>query len=713
MAAASAASPARATRRMVLFALWTALGLIASLAISLTLAGIPARYRELNPVLPQEARQITASFLLVVEVGLAVFFFGVALFIALKRPHDPIALFLALTLVLLGAVETSMTDALINPQWSSVADTWHWPVLILRAVEMICALTLLYIFPDGRFTPPWTRPLAVIWCVANLAWLLFPNLPFNTIYGPTWRATPLASLLVGIGWFGSGIAALVLRYLKSSDVIQRQQTWWIAAGMLAATLGGLLYYGISAFVDSGLLPQYHWYLESRIVLQALGMGLLPVCLAVAVLRYRLFDLDLVINRVLVHGVLTIIVIMFYIGLVTAFNTLFQATNDLFGALLATGLVAVGFQPLRTRLQQVVDRLMYGVRDDPYTIIAHLGQQLDAPRSPAQLLALIAETVAKALKLPYVSIEQSRAAPAETAQVDAPLVATFGTRPAKASQLRAFGMNYRGETIGQLIVALRSGEQRFRQDEQQLLGELARQTGFVLHTIVLNAEILRSRQRLVITREDERLRMRRDLHDGMGPTLASITQRIGLVAALIPNDPVRSIALLGEIETQVRAVIGDIRHLVYALRPPMLDQYGLVGALRLEIERIVADVCIVEISAAELPVLPPALEIAAYRIVLEAVTNVVRHAAAQYCWVTLLLQPGGARDTSDTSAALWLHIQDNGCGMVLRNTTGVGLHSMRERAEEIGGGLDIVTKPGHGTTISAWLPIGNTVVVQGG
>lgn len=705
MAAPSAASPVLAIRAPAMQTLQVALGLIATLAIGLTFAGVPARYRELHQFPLNEAWSFEASSILVVEVGLACFFFAVGLFVAIKLSRDPVAQFLALTLVLLGAVETSMTDALINPAWSTVAATWRWPVLTMRALEMICALTMLYIFPDGRFTPRWTRPLAAIWVLANIAWLLFPDLPFNTIYGPTWRATPLASLLVGIGWFGSGIVALVLRYLRITDDVQRQQTWWAATGIIAAVIGGLLYYGLSAFVDSGFIPPYSWYLGSRIVLQAFGMGLLPICLAVAVLRYRLFDLDMVVNRALVHIVLTLTVIATYISMVTAFGALFRTADDLIGSLIATGLIAVGFQPLRTYLQRLVDRLMYGERDDPYRVIAHLGQRLDAPLSPTQLLPLIAETVATALKLPYVGIEQV-ALPGE-APAPALLVAAYGAHTANPQGLIRFPMSYQGETLGHLLVALRPGEQRFHRVEQQLLADLARQTGFVLHTLALTVDVQRSRQQLVITREEERLRMRRDLHDGMGPTLASIMQRIGLVAMLIPHNPGRSVALLGELEIQVRTVISDIRQLVYALRPPTLDQYGLVEALRLDVERIVSGACAVEIAATAIPALPAAVEIAAYRIALEAVTNVVRHAAAQRCTVELLLETSAARGMASEHVRLLLRIRDDGCGIAARNTLGVGMHSMRERAEEIGGMFAIETYPGRGTTISAALPLGRT------
>ncbi|MFV9503132.1 MAG: hypothetical protein AB4911_01060 [Oscillochloridaceae bacterium umkhey_bin13] len=375
---------------------WLAWLLVVPAAIMLALAGIPARLRELR------ASAGTAEYagpILGIELGLALVFFGTALFVTWKRPRLPMALFLALTLVLLGAVETSLTNALIMPAHSPVAAVWHWPVLILRALEMISALILLYVFPDGQFVPQWTQPLAWIWISLTLAWLVWPDLPFNTLYGPTWRATPVASLLVGVGWFSTGVLALSLRYLREHDPLRRRQTWWVAAGLIAAVLGGMAYYALQVLhfgLGLALLGDAYWV--ARPALQALGMALLPLCLAVAILRYRLFAIDLILNRALVHGTLTLFVIATYIGVVTALGALFRTESLLF-SLLATGLVAVLFQPLRARLQRGVDRLIYGDRAEPYSVLAGLAHQLAAARAPDETLSTLVATVATALRLP--------------------------------------------------------------------------------------------------------------------------------------------------------------------------------------------------------------------------------------------------------------------------------------------------------------------------
>lgn len=668
-------------------------------AIGLTVLGVPARLRELR------ASEGTAPHtwpILGIELALALVFFLTALLVSWRRPREPVALFLAITLALLGAVETSLTNALILPEHSPAAALWRWPVLTLRALEMICALTLLYLFPDGRFVPGWTRPLAVAWTGLTITWLLVPELPFNTIYGPTWRATPVASLLVGVGWFSTGVVALTLRYLRVADPVQRRQTWWAAAGLIAAVLGGMAYYTLQVLefgLELHLLQDAYWV--ARPALQALGMALLPLCLAVAILRYRLFDLEIIVNRVLLHGSLTLFVIGVYIGVVSALGALFHTGDNLLFSLIATGLVAALFQPLRLRVQRAVDHLIYGARQEPYRVLTDLERRLEGAVAPERVLATIVETVAATLRLPYAAIEQApqdgeaRGAGAIRAEYRPP----FGNvpRPEPPAPQR-FPMVHRGQILGHLLAAPRLGEAGFRADEERLLSDLARQAAGALHALQLTLDLQRSRERIVAAREEERRRIRRDLHDGMGPTLASVAQRIGMATALLPQDPERSARLLAELEGQVRAALGDIRHLVYALRPPALDQYGLVEAVRLEAERAATHELRVEVHAPEaLPALPAAVETALYRIALEAVTNVARHADARSCVVRLEREP--------SQPWLRLTVEDDGRGLAPGAAAGVGLRSMHERAEEIGGRLEVTARPGGGTRVAAVAPLG--------
>jgi signal transduction histidine kinase len=203
--------------------------------------------------------------------------------------------------------------------------------------------------------------------------------------------------------------------------------------------------------------------------------------------------------------------------------------------------------------------------------------------------------------------------------------------------------------------------------------------------------------LVTTREEERRRLRRDLHDGLGPTLASLAQRLDTARILVPRDPNAAVALLGDLTAQVKTTITDIRRLVYALRPPALDELGLVSALREHAAHYnESNGLSISMEAPErLPPLPAAVEVAAYRIVLEALTNVARHAHARTCHIHLELRE---------AQVLYLEVTDDGGGLPKDYHAGVGLTSMRERAMELGGECRIEPGPTHGIRVVARLPL---------
>jgi signal transduction histidine kinase len=294
-----------------------------------------------------------------------------------------------------------------------------------------------------------------------------------------------------------------------------------------------------------------------------------------------------------------------------------------------------------------------------------------------------ETVAQALKLRYVAITLragDRFHP----------VAAFGVATAAPTTLPLL---YQGEPVGQLLLAPRSGEGGVSPADRRLLDDLARQAGIACHAVLLTADLQRSRERLVTTREEERRRLRRDLHDGLGPALASLTLKLDAARNLLRHDPEATDRLLCELKGQVQGAIADIRRLVYALRPPTLDELGLASAIREQAKQYENSGLRITVEAPEDPHgLPAAVEVAAYRIAQEALTNVVRHAHARTCTVRL-----------EMGDVLSLEITDDGCGL---NGTqpGVGLSSMRERAEELGGTCVIGPGAHGGTCVLARLPV---------
>jgi signal transduction histidine kinase len=383
------------------------------------------------------------------------------------------------------------------------------------------------------------------------------------------------------------------------------------------------------------------------------------------------------------------------------GTVLRAQDNLLISLMATGVVAVLFQPLRDRVQRSVNHLLYGERDEPYAVIARLGQHLEGTLAPEAALTTITETVAQAFRLPYVAIAIDQAGCCIKAVASGRPVPNPLTLP----------LVYQGETVGQLILGPRGRGESFSTADRRLLDTLARQAGATGHAVRLTVELQelmvdlqRSREQLVTAREEERLRLRRDLHDGLGPALAGFTLSVGAVRNLLVRDPAAADRLLVQLGSEIEAAIGDIKRLVYNLRPPALDELGLLGAIR---ARAIHDTSAqadgalqIEVEApAQLPALPAAVEVAAYRIVQEALTNVLRHAQARRCVVRLTCDSG-----------LAIEIKDDGVGLGAAGASvhiGVGLRSMRERAAELGGRCVVEPAAAGGTCVRAWLPIGGS------
>ena len=330
--------------------------------------------------------------------------------------------------------------------------------------------------------------------------------------------------------------------------------------------------------------------------------------------------------------------------------------------------------------------MYGERDDPYAVTSRLGRRLEATLAPESVLPTIAETIAQALKLPYAAILLKEGEGFRTA-------AAYGSPRGEPETLP---LVYQREEIGRLVLSPRAPGEGFSDADRSLLEDLARQAEVAVHAVRLTTDLQHSRERLVATREEERRRLRRDLHDGLGAQLAGLNIQAGTLRRLIPRDIDAADELVVELREELRGAISDIRRLVYDLRPPALDDLGLTEALRQLATRYGSKdepLRVVVEAPEDIPDLSAAVEVAVYRIVQEALTNVARHARAQTCVVRL---------TMDEDVTL--EIVDNGVGIPAERSAGVGLSSMRERASELGGTCVVEPAPEGGTQVLVRLPL---------
>lgn len=412
----------------------------------------------------------------------------------------------------------------------------------------------------------------------------------------------------------------------------------------------------------------------------------PIIIGAAILRHRAFDIDVVVRRSLVYGGLTVSVIVIYAIVATALGAVPGTSTPFATSLLATGVAAIAALPIRDGLQRAATRLVYGDRDEPVRAIRRLGERLELSVDPETMPRVVVDTVADALRLPYVGLELG------TPQASR-LVAERGTR---ADDVVERSLAYQSRPIGRLIVGTRGPADPLTNADLTLLEDLARQIGVAAHAAGLTEDLRLSRERIVTAREEERRRLRRDLHDGLGPALAAIGMRAEAVENLIDVDPREARRLLAELRTEVTAAVGDVRRVVDALRPPAIDEVGLVGALRLVADRMEGPTGpSVSVEAdGSFADLPAAVEVAAYRIAAEAITNAVRHADATECRVRLT--------AGDTVAVV---VEDDGRGLMAERPDGIGLASMSERAAELGGDVRVEARPGGGTRVVARLPLG--------
>jgi len=631
-----------------------------------------------------------ATYIVGINILVVITFSTIALMIFWRKSDDRMGLFGSLALLVFGAA--TFTDSLDTLAQYYLA--LQLPIKLLEFFGQVGLVSFLFVFPDARFVPRWTRWVLLGWAAYQFSATFFQDSALDID-----NISPVLSSILWLFFLGSVIASQVYRYRTVSTPLQRQQTKWVVYGMVVGLGGFLLIITViarlvpAAWDITGTLPNLIAF-----TLIYLFILLMPLSIGIAILRARLWDIDIIINRTLVYGTLTASVVGLYIVTVGYLATLFQTTGNLLISLLATGLVAVLFQPLRERLQRGVNRLLYGERDDPYAVISRLGQRLEATLAPEAVLPAIVETVAQALRLPFVAIALQQdgelVIAAEVGVGSWELGVGAAAYPHPPTPISQLPLVYQGEPVGQLILAPRAAGESFSPADRRLLDDLARQAGVAAHAVRLTSDLLRSRERLVSAREEERRRLRRDLHDGLGPQLASVTLKLDAARNLLDHNPAAVGTLLADLKTQTQAAIADIRRLVYDLRPPALDDLGLVSALREQIGQYRYHQLSITIDAPdELPPLPAAVEVAAYRIAQEAITNVVRHADARNCIVSLGVGNG-----------LCLDIRDDGRGLPADRRTGVGLSSMRERATELGGHCEIGPAPGGGTCVLAWLPL---------
>ena len=501
------------------------------------------------------------------------------------------------------------------------------------------------------------------------------------------QAPQVASLVDGVGFpilAGAAVAALaslVVRFGRARDRERRQILWVLVAAALVLMVTILFEVVPAGRAQSPpRVSAWSWPRRSR------SPSVLRSCATGSMTSTRSWT-----ARSCGSGSLRVVVAV-YVAVVGSLDAVLRDDGDAVVSLVVTAVIAIAFAPARDRLQRAVNRLVYGERDDPYRVLSRLGERLETALEPRAVLPVVVEAVSSALKVPYVAIE---------------VVEDDGWRLAAqvghATDVVRVPLVYGSETVGTLVIAPRAPGEQFGTADHRLLTDLARQIGVAVHAVRLTDDLQRSRERLVLAREEERRRLRRDLHDGLGPSLSSALLKIAAARRQLPETTPAD-AVLQEVRDDLRSMVGDIRTLAHGLRPPSLDQFGLVAALEefgaSSAEAMPNDEALsVTVTTPEaLPPLPAAVEVAAYLIAREALTNAARHSGGRSVLVRLRVP--------EADRLLLLEILDDGHGIPNDHRVGVGLTSMKERAEELGGTLTVEASA-SGSRVLARIPLGTS------
>lgn len=641
---------------------------------------------------------MSLSFLEAVAVAMTVAYACVGAIVALSRPRNAVG-WLLLTI---GGV-TGLTLALDIaaqlhvPGGNALAWIQQWSFYLVYPAAFS---VLLLLFPTGRLpTTKWTW-LAVAIPAAQLPRLGVAALQGGPIAGhmsgtqltmaspvglipDSFLASSAGQAFEAVSWLLPAVGIVAAGFSpsmrwRSEDEQVRRQVGWLALVAILAALSFLLHFAIdawraSAFPDIGGIA----------LAGLLSIGI-PVAIGIALFRHGLYDVDRLLNRTIVYGALVAVLAGSYVGVVALLDIFLQRRLEAVSAVVATALVAVSFAPVRERIQSAVDRLLFGARPDSYEVLAQVAVEVARGESERPLLSAVAASIARTLAIPYVSIKTTGAA--DGAAVNQ----SIGTRPAN---LVTIPLHYSGREVGAMALGPLDAL-RLRRLQRRLLTDIASQAAVAAHTVNLAAELQASRSKIVAAREEERRRLRRDLHDSLGPAMAALTLKAGAARMAIESNPLRAEALMQEVERGSQATTGEIRRIAHSLRPPALDELGLLGAIRQVAETSVdASVKTVVQLPDELPSLPAEIEASVLRIAQEALSNVHKHSGARTCWVEL-----------SVGSDLQLAVRDDGIGLRGRRRPGVGLASMSERAAELGGTTDVRTGNDGGTEVRVRIPL---------
>jgi signal transduction histidine kinase len=606
--------------------------------------------------------------------------------IAWQRPRNPVGWLLLSAGVLQTATAAAAPwiDVGVRLGWSSgsmgvlvalYAYTWPWGV-------GLCVPMALLLFPDGALPSRRWSPVAVLVVLGGVLFVV--ALGGESVLTAAARGAPMGLEFPGFGdlpGLGLGIkianllldlvvlASLIRRYRHGTDRLRRQMLW-----LLLAT---------AVFAVSVPTSQV---LGGGPVLLFLTLALIPLAIMVAVLRHRLFDIDVVVRRSLVYGVLSLAIAAVYVAISAVPGIALGARIPVELAVVLTLVAAVGFHPLRRRLDHLADRLVFGPRINRYELLTTFGASLEQAVELGELLPRLADTVHRGLAASWVT-------------VSLPDTKVHAGRPDGPPAL-SVALERGPHVVGRIECGDKDGG--YEPGDLELLSTLAGQAATAIANVELTAQLAgrledltRSRGRIVAAQDSERRRIERDLHDGAQQHVVALITKLRLARNQLGRGERDVEEVLGELQTDARELLTDLRDFAHGIHPPVLTDRGLVAAVEARADRLPLTVTVAPEPSLRDRRLRPEVEAAAYFTVCEALTNIVKHAHAGRAHVAL----------STTERHLTITVEDDGVGFTPTDDAGHGLTNVRDRIETLGGTVQVEGESDSGTTLRAHLPVG--------
>jgi signal transduction histidine kinase len=639
--------------------------------------------------------------------------------VASRQPRNPIGwLFLGLSLcVVLGvmgedypiyAIRTN-PGSLPAPEWVLWVSGWTFGIAG-AVVPLIILLFPSGTVPSRRWRPvPWLLVGGTLWA---LAWYaveprgLFPT-PGLRVGNPVAieAVRGIASPLITAGTIVAIVSAiacfvgLVLRFRRSRGEERQQLRWLAYVGAFSLSMFLALFASGSIFGEASTAEDVFWSL----FVASLMVGI-PAACGIAILKYRLYDLDVVIKKTVVFAILAGFVTLVYVGLVVGIGNLVTDAGTGFDVLVfgAIAIVALILQPLRHWARRLADRLVYGKRATPYEVLSQFTERIGETLSVEDVLARMTNliTAGTGAERAEVWLRVGRelrleaSSPPREEGDDRPRLPLEAEDepPDIPDATEVIAVRHRGELLGTIAVSVPAADP-LTPEQERMLSELAVQAGLVLRNVGLTAELRarledlqHSRERLVAAQDEERRRIERNLHDGAQQQLIALAVKSRLAQQLAPRDPARSADMLGDIQRDAEAALEDLRDLARGIYPPLLADQGLGAALAAQARKVSIPVTVDVIDDARYP---QAIEAAVYFCCLEALNNVSKYADASRAIVRIVRNESRLR----------FEVEDDGRGFDVGSTThGTGLQGIADRLDALGGGFEVTSAPGTGTTI---------------